>query len=423
MKDKLQRELLARWRRNRSTLIGVALHGLTIIAFIAMFTTLQRWLPADLPSHEFENSVQLLGQVLALVVGVLLLGTTVSLSSYDGSDTLAAIHSELTASTEPLFIRFFVGGSERHKLDRREFRRWLLLRPHVKKLLFSEFKGGERGEDWFIYRPNWDGAWYRVAESPFNHTNRNTHQLAQVQALHEIVICANTVLKVVADFRASGSALLGREKGSNGTRWFLEAFERYQSEEKLQLPAEMDLNQAVATLSLALNSEHYMQEEFHGHAENIDWGPFVLTTFQLTYAEYVKSLIHLIVKLQLLRLENLATRHPSGVSSHVERIEDALWLPKLAEVQRNLEGLRSKIVAAHGAAKYFYSIKQWSIPGIGGSLLVLVALLCGWPFLKWVVGTEARTLGFTVLYSAGIASLVESSIFLARLLWKRRTAG
>jgi hypothetical protein len=396
---------------------------MAVIVFAAMYVGLQRWLPANLPASDLENSVQLLGQVLALVVGVLLLGTTVSLSSYDGANTLSAIHSELGASTDPFFVAFFAGGRARHKLDTREFRRSLLLRPRVEKLLFSQYKGDETNEGWFVYRPHWDGVWYQVADSPFYHSNRTSHQLAQVQFLHEAVICANTVLKSVADFRASGSALLGRNEGSNGTRWFLESFEDYKAQGKLELAAELSMHDAVAAVSLALASEHHMQEEFRDHASNVDWGPFVLTTFQLKYTDYVKALIHLVEKLQLLRWANLAQRHPARTTQYAEQIGELLSLKKLGEVRGALAGLRGKIVSAHGAARYFYNIKVWSVPGIGVSLLVLLGMLCGWPYLKWAAEPAMRLQWFTVLYAAAIASLVESSTFLARLLWKRRTAG
>lgn len=411
------------WWRHRRTCFDILLHSMTVIVFAAMYVGLKSWLPPNLPASDLENSIQLLGQVLALVVGVLLLGTTVSLSSYDGADTLSAIHSELGTSTEPFFAKFFAGGRARHKLRTREFRRRLLLRPRVEKLLFSKYTGDEAEEGWFVYRPRWDGVWYQVANSPFSHSNRTDHQLSQVQYLHEAVICANTVLKSIEEFRASGSALLGRDEGSNGTRWFLESFEKYKAQETSELPSELALHDAVAAVSLALASEHYVQEEFHNHADNVDWGPFVLTTFQLNYIDYVKSLINLVAKLQVLRWANLTQRFPSQSVQYSERIVELLSLSKLGEVRQNLATLRGQIVTAHGAARYFHNIKIWSIPGIGVSLFVLVGVLCGWPYLKWTAEPAMRTQGFIILYAAAIASLVESSIFLARLLWKRRTAG
>jgi hypothetical protein len=411
------------WRRRRGLLFEIVLHGITVIVFAAMYFGLKGWLPLTLSASDLENSIQLLGQVLALVVGVLLLGTTVSLSSYDGADTISTIHSELDASTEPFFAKFFAGGRARHKLDTRDFRRRLLLRPRVEKLLFSEYTGDESDEGWFIYRPHWDGAWYQVVNSPFYHSNRTAHQLAQVQYLHEVVICANTVLDAIERFRASGSALLQRDEGTNGTRQFLELFDKHKKQGKVELPSELALHDAFAGVSLALESEHYMREEFRDHERNLNWAPFVLTTFQLKYIDYAKSLIQLVEKLQVLRWANVTQRYPSQSSLHHGNIVELLSLAKLGDARKNLASLRGKIVTAHGVARYFHNIKIWSIPGIGVSLVILGALLCVWPYLKWVAEPAVRTQGFIVLYAAAIASLVESSMFLARLLWKRASAG
>lgn len=398
------------------------LHALPIVVFAAMYAGLKQWVPLNPVAADLESAIQLLGQILALVVGVLLLGTTVSLSSYDGSDALSTIQSELRILTDPFFAKFFAGGRARHKLDTPEFRRRLLLRARVKKLLFKQYGADETDEGWFIYRPYWDGVWFQVANSPFFNSERTAYQLRQVQYLHESVICAYSVLQLVDEFRSSGGALIERGHGSNGSNWFLESFEKYNLQERFELPSELTLDEARAAISLALESEHYMQEESRDHASNIAWAPFVFTAFQLSYADYVKSMTHLIEKLQILRWVNLTQRCPTRLSEQSARLAELLWLTKLAEIRKDLASLRAKIVTAHGAARYFHQIKTWSVPGIGISLLVLVGLLCGWPYLKWAADPHTQTQGFIILYSAGIASLIESSIFLARLLWKRRTA-
>lgn len=424
IKTKSSKRTIGRWwNRHRSILFGVLLHALTVVVFVAMYAALDHWLPPNLPTADLENSIQLLGQVLALVVGVLLLGTTVSLSSYDGADTLSTIHSEISASTERFFAKFFSGGRHRHKLDTSEFRRRLLLRAGVKTLLFKQYSMDDTNDGWFVYRPHWDGVWYQAANSPFNNSSRTNYQLAQVQYLHEAVICANMVLNSIDSFLSSGSTLIKPQRGSNGSNWFLESFEEYKSEGKLDLPSELTLDEAIALISLALSSEHYMQEEFCDHASNVNWAPFVLTTFQLKYVDYVKLMSHLVEKLQILRLVNMAQRFPSQLSGQSAHMTEQLWIKKLTEIRRDLASLRAKIVTAHGAARYFHQIKNWSIPGIGVALVVLAGALCGWPYLKWAAEPEIRLQGFVVLYSAAIASLVESSLFIARLLWKRRSLG
>jgi len=388
-----------------------------------MYVGLSRWLPPNAAAADLENSIQLLGQVLALVVGVLLIGTTVSLSSYDGADTLSSLHAELTTSTDPFFTKFFAGGRARHKLYNREFRRRVLLRAGVDKLLFQQYGSNETDGGWYVYRPNWDGVWYQVANSPFHRSNRTSIQLAQVQFLHEAVICANTVLGAIDQLRSSGGTLVECGRGSNGSNWFLESFEKYKSNGHLELTSELSMHQAVSAISLALASEHYMQEELREHASNVHWAPFVLTTFQLEFVDYAKTLTQLIEKLQLLRWANLVARCPAVATTQKKRAFDLLWLEKLVEVRRALASLRAKVVSAHGAARYFHQIKIWSVPGIGLSLTILLGVLCGWPYLKWAADPAIRTEGFVVLYAAAIAAMTESSIFLVRLLWGRQSEG
>lgn len=293
----MSRRSVRAWLYKHRTVLGrVLLHTLTLVVFAAMYAGLNRWLPPNVAAADLENSIQLLGQVLALVVGVLLIGTTVSLSSYDGADTLSSLQAELTTSADPFFAKFFAGGRARHKLENREFRRRVLLRPRVDRLLFKQHGSNEADDGWFIYRPNWDGVWYQVANSPFYQSNRTSNQLAQVQFLHEAVICANIVLNAVDQLRSSGGALIQRGHGSNGSNWFLESFDKHESTGHLELPPELSLHEAVSSISLALASEHYMQEELRGHASNVHWAPFVLTTFQLEYVDYARSLTQLIEK-------------------------------------------------------------------------------------------------------------------------------
>jgi hypothetical protein len=413
---------LRRFRTRFSLVNSLLLHIISIIAFAAMYVALKHWLPQQVAVSDLESSIQLLGQVLALVVGVLLLGTTVSLSSYDGSDVLSSIHAEVATATNPFFTKFFASGPMRHKLDTAEFRRSLLLKARVDRLLFQKYSADESNPGWFILRPHWDCVWYQVASSPFSTSNRIASEFRQIQYLHEAVICANTVLKAIRSFRSSGGELVNQDSGTNGSKWFLEAFQAYPSELLLELPAEFAIDRAIATISLALNSEHYMQEEFRDHADNVDWAPFVLTTFQLEFVDYVKSMSQLVEKLQLLRWANVYRRIGNLSPEQGKRVANLLWLSELGELRAALGSIRAKIVTAHGAARYFHQIKNWSVPGVGVAFLVLVAMLCGWPYLKWAATPSLRLEGFILLYSAAIASLVESSGFLTRLLWNRRAA-
>lgn len=418
----LQKALLQKVRHRHAVLVSGVLHTVTGIAFIAMFVALRQLLPPTIAIADLESSIQLLAQVLALVVGVLLLGTTVSLSSYDDAASLNTIQTDLSKAAEPFFNKFFAGGRRAHKIDRSAFRRWMIRKPQIQTLRFFDPTAKE-ADGWYIYRPHWDGVWYQVARSPFANSSKPDEQLYQVQALHEAAISAFTVLRVVSEFCNSESALVTPNSGTNGSRWFIESFEKHADAHGVTLPSEADLSLTAGAISLAMASEHYMREEFRKHSDNLEWSPYVLTSFQLKFNEYSMALIRLVDKLQLLRLANVKARYSTSLRFNARKIEKALSFRLVDDAKCNVAAIRSRIVTAHGAAKYFYSIKRMSILGVGISLLVLLGLLCGWPLLKFASNSQTRNLGFIVLYSAGIAALIESSWFLGRLLWKHRTAG
>ncbi|ADG66673.1 hypothetical protein Plim_0828 [Planctopirus limnophila DSM 3776] len=385
-----------------------------------MYLGLKQWLPSNVTAADLEDSIQFLGQVLALVVGVLLIGTTVSLTSYDGSDILSTLYTEITTSVSTFFSKFFASGPTRHKLKSSKYRLRTLQRPGVATLLFKQYDPRETNNGWYVYRPEWDGAWYQISHSPFSHHNHTGVQLEQIRFLHEAVICANCVLRAVDKLRSSGGAIVEYGYGTNGSIWFLESFEKYKSSGHLEIPQELSLNEAVSKIKLALDSEHYLQEELREHARNVLWAPFVLTTFQLEYIDYVKSLTHLVEKLQLLRWANIRAKFPQVCEIQEQRIVDFLGINNFLKVRMALYSLRAKVVTAHGATSYFHQVKSWSIPGIGVSLIVLLGLLCGWPYLKWAADHPTRDEGFVILYAAAISAMCESSIFLVRLLWSRR---
>lgn len=405
-------------RRNRGMILGGLLRATTVFAGVAMFLALTHYLPIDTPLSDLESSIQLLSQVLAMVVGVLLIGTTVSLNSYDGSETLNAIQIGLDKSTTPLFERFFRGGQFSHKIDRRSFRDFALDRPAIETLQF--FDSTESKDRWYIYRPYWDGVWYQVHNSPFANEPLTPEQFYQVQVIHEAAISAYTVIQSVSDFRKTGCALVKKTAGSNGSRSFIEEFETHISSKESKLPPNATLAQVKSAIALAMQSEHYMREEFRRHTENVAWEPHVLTKFQLSYTEYVVAMTYLIAKLQLLRAANAEQRCPGVTQRFKSKTKRKQFFKEINVLKGKLDALKTKIVSAHGAASYFHSIKRMSALGIGIALVVLIALLIGWPFLKSTT-VSIRLLGFATLYAAGIAALVESSWFLGRLLWKRPT--
>jgi hypothetical protein len=179
----------------------------TVAVFWSMYASLMNWIPRGVAAAELDDSVQLLAQLLGLLVGVLLVGTTVSLSSFDLSEPIAQISSSIASSTQSFHSEFFSSGRSRHRILRRHARRRMLARPGVRQLAFPS--KDYRGEPWVIERPEWDGAWYQIASSPFASTGHSRTERRQVQALHEAVICAQLVINSVIRFRGSAATLLG----------------------------------------------------------------------------------------------------------------------------------------------------------------------------------------------------------------------
>jgi hypothetical protein len=412
----------AAYRKRRQTILSTLLHAVTVLVFLSVLWALRRYIPATIPLNDLESAIQLLSQILAMVVGVLLIGTTVSMQSYDDSDTLNAIQSDMDKAAEPLFDHFFRGGWAAHKLDRSSFRTASIARADIETFRFYD-ESAEPKDSWFVYRPLNDGAWYQVAYSPFAKTALTRCVFNQIGVVHEVAICAHLVILAVSEFRSSGCALVSKTRGTNGSRWFIEDFEKYVAAYGVKLPPGADLAQIQSMVHLAVQSEHYMREEFREHAMNLTWEPYVLSRFQFAFNEYVTSVAHLLGKLQKLRLVNSDRRYPGISARFSAKTIERLFLEPIHRIKVEMDSLRARIVSAHGAASYFHGIKRMSVLGIGLALGVLLALLIAWPFMKSTATPEVRLLGFSVIYAAGLSALLESSWFLGRLLWQRHGLG
>jgi hypothetical protein len=382
--------------------------------FLAIYSGMRSWLPPILPTSEIDKAMELLAQVLAVVIGVLLIGMSVSISSYSGADMLSSLHSSLNENSRELYAHFFPSGQKRGQLQTKRIRNKFIQRPGINTLLFRQYTS--RGEEgWFVFRPYWDGVWYQVYRSPFADYDLTDARMAQVQLLHEAVLNANIVLQVIRRLRANRGLTIRHGSGTNGTNWFLERL-RYCKTARSGLPKELILTAGADLIGLALESKHYMNEEFTKYGRSGGWSPFHFTTFLLAYLEYMHSLCYLIRKLQMLRWALLWERFPSGCSFESAWPRKALFIHVIDEAQNGLAELRNRIVSAHSSAKYFHEVKIWSVPGIGLSFLALVGVLCIWPYLKWVESPHAQSQGFMILYSIGIASLAESAVFLVHLI-------
>jgi hypothetical protein len=396
---------------------GAILHVLTAAFFVGVFLSLTSFLPNTTSAGELDSAIQLLTQVLAVIVGVLLIGTTVYLTSYDISDALNSIHGDLEQAFDPVSEKYFSGGRKCHKIDRQQFRMFLFGKLRNSDYLFYQTEN-KQSQGYFIYRPYWDGAWYQVFDSPFKSDDKSDEELFRIQAAHEAVICAYRVLAAVRHMRSSNAALLSTKSGTQGSISFLKDLEKQSPNNYEKLPDSLPPSKAEKIVGLALYSSHYMWEELREHSEELNWEPYRLSQFQLAFVDYSIWLANLIAKLQIMRMANANARFP-GISARFSEKTNNNWsLETLIKSKQKAFEIRKRIVTVHGVARYFKELKGISIPGIGLAITALFLVLIGWPFIK-LASTDTRLIGFAVMYSTGIAALVESSIFLSRMLWNK----
>jgi hypothetical protein len=108
----------------------------SLAVFFIIYSGMRIWLPPVLPTSEIDKTMELLAQVLAVVIGVLLIGMSLSISSYSESDILSSLHSSLNENSKELYAHFFPSGQKRGKLQATKFRNKIIQRSGFNTLLF-----------------------------------------------------------------------------------------------------------------------------------------------------------------------------------------------------------------------------------------------------------------------------------------------
>lgn len=422
-------------------------HLVIFLTSVLVYWIFVTYIPSSSPIPELESTVQLLAQVLAILTGALLLGATVYFSTFKDADSIAAATSDIDNATSSFFTKYFSGGTYHgHKLRRPAFLQTLIATV-LSDFLFFPVPGQENS--WITYRPTWDGVWYRIYESPLSGIKSVAGWHFQVQLLHEVVICAEIVLSLVTRLRKSGAALIEVGTGSQGSNDFISELAVFMSEvsrqkystepdqvllwrrkgEEHYLKTSPDIYRSLELIPkeyafkvtrMALRSMHYVREEESKHSRNIGWTPEGRTLFLNLYVDYLVAYAHMIDKLQVLRLANVAVRAPQSTESLNASAERLIYPAVTAEMKSKLLNLRPKIVALRGSFDHVNSVKKESAIGLTISLATLFSLLLGWPLAKTLLSTELRIQAFSVLLALGSASLLESVWFLNTLLAGKR---
>lgn len=387
------------------------LHLIIGLVFIITFISLVFFLRKAQKLDFLDNSIQLLSQIIAVIVGFLSIGSSIYLTSYDASETLNTLQQRLEKIMSTIRKTWYGNRNKRHKVTKGPFRNYLI---NSIKISFLDLFFNKQGEQWplFIYRYYMDGVWYNNIESSrlAEIDNASKHS---VQSLHEVYICAFKVLTIVQRIRNSGSALVFPNNCTQGSTSFINDLDTLNIKEDSPLPFEETKENAKKIITMAIRSQHYMEEEIRDHTENENWEPYQQSKFQFATTDYLLWLIYFINKLYLLRLSHLETKYPEILSKLSKESLEKFDIKPINNLKTEIFSARDKVTVVYGKSRYFRKLKRSSIPGIGLSSIVLFIVLFTWPFLK-ASSINAQIIGFSLLYSMGIASLLESSFFYLR---------
>ncbi|MFM0473778.1 hypothetical protein PQR29_22355 [Paraburkholderia strydomiana] len=393
-------------------------HIAAIAIAIGFYLACSWWLDTSVSASDLDSSIQLLTQVLAVSVTIMLVGVTVYSSSYDISDSVDGFSKTLKTAMRPFLDLFFEKTKTGMKYRTKSFRRSLEVFPPMRNLEFYAQDGEER-ETYFIYR--WDGVWYWTHECPFSDEEDRLF-LGLVGAYHELAIMAYENLAQVRHLRDARLDLVSEKRGTNGSRWFLERLKESSIASAKNLPPSISPDEARELIFHAFAAQHYMGEEFSRRQEEVDWSPDEVTRFYAIYIEYLITLTQFVEKVQKVRMFNVLTRFPETENAINQRANKVFHFELIYKCRSELFELKKKIISVRGVAKYFSGIRRASIPGIGFALLILFMILLCWPFVKFSMTISVRLKFFSALYGLGISALFESAIFLVGILWDRRSS-
>lgn len=411
------------WAKEKSSLRSYlrqecVLHALIVLIFIVTSILLVTFLRKPEKLDFLDNSIQLLSQIIAVIVGFLSIGSSVYLTSYDASETLNALQHRLEKAMSTIRKKWY--GSfmrERHKVIRKPFINYLIRRSGTK---FLDFFFSNQGEMWplFIYRHYNDGVWYNKIElSRLAGLDNNIKY--SVQFLHEAYICAHKVLITVLRIRNCGCGLVSSDEGTQGSINFINELDNLSLKENSPIPLNADIESAKSIINMAINSQHYIQEEIRCHSENQNWDPYLQSRFQFETTEYMLWLIYLTCKLIYLRLATLEAENPEMRSKLSEKSLEKFNIDSINDLKKEIFEIRKKTTVVYGKSSYFSELKKASIPGIGLSSIVLLIVLFAWPLIK-ASSTNTQIVGFSLLYSLGVASLLESFLFIFKMVLQRK---
>ena len=255
-----------------------------------------------------SNLLRVLAQVVATLLGFNIIGLTINTNQFGESANIRKLAESVREAIWRLYSQRYNAHPREEPLRRATRIRSLVSASRVPVLLLRNEQGQE---DYYVYRPRWDGVWYQIAHSPFSSHQPSTARTS-VRFMHEATLCAIQILRLTRDMRKNRCSLLTEQSGTNGSRWFLEDLRAVQNSKELGIsassPVTMRTQDAARLINLAIHSCHYVSEEFSEHMPNPNWDPKQFTYFLCYFVEHAKWVGFLWVKLQYLRLARASLR-------------------------------------------------------------------------------------------------------------------
>ena len=385
---------------------------------------------ADKSPENLWNLMRILLQITSLILGVNVIGVTINTNQFGQAAAIRKLIADINELAGSLFwplsiphpklrppiIRGLVTREDHAR--RRLFIGYLVRATAIGNLVFR----GAHKNDFYVFRPRWDGVWYQTVKSPFANVEPTTKPV-EVSTIHEVALCAFTVLHYVSEMRAANCCLLSPTRGSMGVKWFLDDLQKLQENLGVSLakvPDSLSLADSSALINTALEAAYYLEQELREQSDNPNWQPHQITHFSCYFLECITWIGYLWDNIQLLREQRLHFHRGISVKAMSETTLSKMRM-RVEEIRPKIFQLSTAAKVEYGVASRFWLIRQASKPGIGWAVVFLACAGVGWP-LGLTTGSHATMVTvFAIIYALGLTALLESLVFAWKLTWVQKT--
>ncbi len=405
----------------KKKLVSYSVWIISVVLPILLFFIISFCYPTSIKLADLSSYISLVTQVLSILVGFSFVGTTLYLSGYSVSDKVSSLLNDIEKISNEIKKSYLDGPPRKSKITSHKFISSLMLRTGINQLKFYESgTSNEKNSMFYIFRPYWDGVWYQIKDSPLFDKNKSKEELFCIGRLHEVVVCSAKVVGIIHELRENNINLIKDENGSNGSIWFIEAYEKlikkFPSLKDGETPDKMELADAITLTNVAIDSEHYMFEELAKYSEEINWDPYELTYFEVLINEYMLWLNYLIMHVQLFRIISVEKKYQGISSRFTDTTKENIGLKNLSSLKQKIFLHRKQAINAFGINNRYKEIKKASIPGIGVGIFSLLLMVLLWPVSSALSDINFIKYLFAMLYTIGLVGVIFSSLFVIKML-------